>query len=118
MKISFHSNKNGRSSSSQNYNRLRELEDMEHKEVEDRLEKYLSKMAKAEEIKHSYMSEKLNHTHQHLEKVEKNLQRRHEDESNDFIGNSPHFRSLTQKYERTKKIKQEAMMRQEMIKRK
>jgi hypothetical protein len=118
MKVSFESNSNGRAYSTQNFSRLRHLEELEQKDVEDRLQKYLNRMAKADEIKHSYISEKINNTHHHLEKVEQNLQRRHYDESNDFMKNTPQVRSLTQKYERTKRLKQDAVLRQEIVKQK
>jgi hypothetical protein len=118
MKVSFESNSHGRAYSTQNFSRIRHLEELEQKDVEDRLQKYLNRMAKADEIKHSYISEKINNTHHHLEKVEQNLQRRHYDESNDFMKNTPQVRSLTQKYERTKRLKQDAVARQEIVKQK
>jgi hypothetical protein len=118
MKVSFESNSNGRAYSTQNFSRLRHLEELEQKDVEDRLQKYLNRMAKADEIKHSYISGKINSTHHHLEKVEQNLQRRHYDEPNDFMKSIPQVRSLTQKYERTKRLKQDAVARQEIVKQK
>ena len=116
MKVLFESSSKGRAYSTQNFSRLRHLEELEQKDVEDRLQKYLIRMAKADEIKHSYISEKINNTHHHLEKVEQNLQRRHYDESNEFMKNTPQVRSLTQKYERSKMLKQVAVQNQEQVK--
>jgi hypothetical protein len=116
MKVSFESSSKGRAYSTQNFSRLRHLEELEQKDVEDRLQKYLMRMAKADEIKHSYISEKINNTHHHLEKVEQNLQKRHYDESNDFMKSTPQVRSLTQKYERAKMLKQVAVQNQEQVK--
>ena len=63
-------------------------------------------MAKAEKVHANFISQKLSKTHNHLQRVQEKKMK-HMDLSKDHIAQTGHIRSLTQKYERSKKIEQD-----------
>ena len=81
--------------------------DEETKELDSKLKKYLERMEKAEELKHSYISEKMSRTHHHLERVEELKKKHINDRSHQASPKSSHLKSLTNKYERSKKLEQD-----------
>ncbi|CAI2364000.1 unnamed protein product [Moneuplotes crassus] len=84
-------------------NSIRRIEKNEEDEVEKKMNKYLKKMAKAEEVKHNFISSRLSSTIDHLERVNEK-KKRHLSLTNDLSVKSKHMRSLTDKYERSQRI--------------